>query len=90
MDIAEAKVDDKVDAINRYIDFMRDKNIRLKCKRLAQNTTALDFTALQEDEATMTAACQVISEAIMPDHHSTGFHCSARGWSSHDSSMSGN
>ena len=57
-------VDQEVNKINALIDIMREKNIQPKCKRLHDNTLAMDFTSASEDTDTMNTARTAVDNEI--------------------------
>ena len=61
------KVDDKINEINNVIKFMNNKKVFPKCKPLDSEPSAEQFITTNNDEGTMAAAHQVLSNNIPDD-----------------------
>ena len=59
--------DQKVEEINTLIDIMREKNIQPKCKRLCDNTLAMEFTSAGKDADTMNTARIAVDNKILQE-----------------------
>ena len=55
-------MDDEITEINALIEFMNNKNVSPKCKKLKSTITAEKFTAADNDTCIMEAAKQAVAK----------------------------